>query len=193
MTDTATPGDPLAIVRPLIRTRQYREFTAEPVDRSALDAIVDVGRWSGSSQNTQPWRFIVVRDEPRLRRIAEIGLPGTRSLRTATAAIAIAMPTDPDRNISYAYDEARAAERMLVAASMLGLGAGIGWVRSDVRPPVAGLLALPDDRFVRTIVAIGHPTAAARAPKSVPGAGRRPRQEVVFEDRWPEGSGGTGS
>ena len=46
MTDTDTPADRL---RPLRRTRQYREFEATPVDRETLDALVDVARWTGSS------------------------------------------------------------------------------------------------------------------------------------------------
>jgi nitroreductase len=187
MPDSNAAGDPREIVRPLIHTRQYREFTTEPVDEPRLEAIADVGRWTGSSQNTQPWRFIVLRDESTLRKIAEAGVPQTRSLRTATAAIAIAMPNDPKRDVSYAYDEARAAERMLVAASMLGLGAGIAWIRSDVRELMGTLLGLPEDRFVRTILALGHPTPAARAPKSTPGTARRPRNEVVFDDRWHSG------
>src|SRR5205085_449863 len=77
--------------------------------------------------------------------IREAGLPETRGLATATAAIAIALPSDPAAAISHAYDEGRAAERLLVAASMLGIGAGISWIRSDVRPAIASLLALPDE------------------------------------------------
>ena len=40
-------------------------------------------------------------------------------------------------------------------------------------------------RFVRTIVVVGNPTEAARAPKSAPGQARLPRDQVVFEGRWP--------
>jgi hypothetical protein len=48
------------------------------------------------------------------------------------------------------------------------------------------VLGLPDDRFVRTIVALGHPTEAARRPKSGPGEARLGRDQVIFEERWPE-------
>jgi len=34
-------------------------------------------------------------------------------------------------------------------------------------------------------VQVGHPTDAARRPKSAPGEARLPREEVVFEERWP--------
>jgi nitroreductase len=184
MTDTSAALD---VVRPLLRVRQIRDFTPEPVSPAELEAISEVGRWSGSSKNEQPWRFIVIRDEATLRKIAELGLPQTRSLKTATAAIAIAIPSDPKRAVSHAYDDGRAAERMLTAASMLGLGAAIAWILPEVREPIGKLLGLPDGWMVRTIVAIGHPTAAARAPKAAPGTARRARSEAVFEEHWPKG------
>ena len=176
---------PADTVRPLLRTRQAREFTDQPVDAAAVDALVDAARWSGSSQNKQPWRFILMRRRETLDAVADAGKPQTRSLATAQVAIAIAMPSESGRAISYAYDEGRAAERILVAASMLGLGAGISWIASEVRPVVAELLGLPDDRFVRTVVAIGHPTPEAQRPKSARGEARLPREETVLEERWP--------
>nr|MBA3740610.1 nitroreductase family protein [Chloroflexota bacterium] len=115
-------------VRPLLRVRQVREFTDAPVDPAALDAVADAARWSGSSRNSQPWRFIVIREPATLRALAEAGLPQTRSLATARAAIAIALPTEPGRRVVHGYDEGRAAERMLIAASLLDLAAGIAWI-----------------------------------------------------------------
>jgi nitroreductase len=180
----STPADKL---RQLRRTRQFREFTAEPVDRASLDAIADVGRWSGSSQNTQPWRFIVIADSSVLRQLAPMGMPSTRSLQTAAAAIAIVLPDEQGRAVSHAFDEGRAAERMLIGAEMIDLGAGIAWIRSDIRAAVGEIFGLPPDRFIRTIVVLGHPTEAARQPKSATGGARLPREETVFEERWPKG------
>ena len=180
MTDT-----PAELLRPLRRARQVREFTEEPVDRAALDALADVARWTGSSRNTQPWRFIVVTDVSRIRRIAEIGVPQTRALHTAVAAIAIVLPVDEAHEISLAYDDGRAAERILIAAGMLGLGAGIAWVRSDVRAAIGDVLGVPADRSIRTIVALGHPTEAALAPKTTPGEARLPREESIHDELWP--------
>ncbi len=172
-------------VAPLLNTHQVREFTDEPVDEADLTALTDAARWSGSSTNSQPWRFIVIRDTATLRRIAGLGLPMTRPLTTAMAAIAITMPVEPKRAISYAYDEGRAAERILIAATMLDLGAGITWLGADAREEVRKLLHLPDDRRARTVVAIGHATEAARRPRSTSGKARLPRDEVVFTERWP--------
>ena len=179
--------NPADALRPLRRTRQVRQFTDEPVDAAQLDAIADVARWTGSASNSQPWRFIVLTDVDVLRRIAEIGPPQTRSLQTARAAIAIVLPKAEDERheIGIAYDDGRAAERVLIAAGMLGLGAGIAWIRPDVRPAIGELLGLPADRYIRTIISLGHPTEAALAPKAAPGEARLPRDESIFRERWP--------
>jgi nitroreductase len=179
------PADPAAILRPLRRTRQVREFEPTPLDPDVLDAIANVARWTGSSRNTQPWRFIVITDPATLRALHAAGLPQTRGLETAPAAIAIVLPSEPARGVHDAYDDGRVAERILVAASMLELGAGISWIREDVRPAAAAILGLPADRMVRTIVQLGHPTAAARQPRTTPGEARLPFDEVVLRDRWP--------
>jgi nitroreductase len=172
-------------LRPLLRARQVRQFTDESVSDEILDALADVARWSGSSRNTQPWRFIVIRDVAVLRRLHAAGVPQLRSLETATAGIAIVLPDEPDRAISRADDDGRVAERILIAAGLLGIGAGIAWVRPDVVPVVRELLGLPEDRVVRTIMALGHPTEEARRPKNRPGEARLPRAETVFREGWP--------
>jgi nitroreductase len=188
MTDpdrSGRPVPPAVLVRPLRRVRQIRQFTDEPPTDEQIAAITDVARWTGSSRNSQPWRFIVLRDREAILRLHDAGLPQTRALATARAAIAIVVPDD-DGAISYAYDEGRAAERMLIAASFLGLGAGIAWITPRARGVASEVLGVPSDRLVRTLVVVGHPTAEARAPKSAPGTARLPREEVVFEGRWPD-------
>jgi nitroreductase len=180
-------NDPVEILRPLRRTRQVREFEPKPLNAATLDALADVARWTGSSRNTQPWRFIVITDPATLRALHEAGVPQTRGLATATAALVIVLPSDPDRAVSNAYDDGRVAERVLIAARMLDVGAGISWIREAVRPAVAATLGLPADRMVRTIVQLGHPSEAGRRPKTAPGEARLPRSETVFAERWPVG------
>ncbi len=182
---TKSGPTPLDVVRPLIRVRQIREFTGKRVTNAELDAITEVARWSGSSRNEQPIRFVTLRDRDVISRIAELGLPQTRGLRSASVAVAIVEPDEPERAISRAFDNGRAAERILIAATMLGLGGGISRVRPDVRDGINELLALPANRSVRTIVAIGHPTEEALAPKSRPGKARLPREQVIYDEAWP--------
>ena len=180
-----TPPTPLELVKPLIRVRQMRSFTSKRVTKAELFAITEVARWSGSSRNEQPCRFVVLRDRDTIKEIAELGLPQTRGLPTAPAAVAIVLPDEKERELSRAFDDGRAAERMLIAAYALGMGAGISRVRPDLRPAIGEVLGLPPGRSVRTIVAIGYPTQEALEPKSEPGAGRMIREQVIVDDRWP--------
>jgi len=173
-------------VRPLIKVRQAREFTSKKVTKAELEAITEVARWSGSSRNEQPCRFVAMRNRELIRKVADLGLPQTRGLPTATAAVAIIVPEEPERELSRAFDDGRAAERMLIAAHTLGLGAGISRVRPDVRAGINEVLRLPANRSVRTIVGFGHPTDDALQPKSRPGTARLPREQVIYDERWPE-------
>jgi nitroreductase len=179
-------AEPIEAVRPLNRVRQAREFTTRKVTRAELEAITEVARWSGSSRNEQPCRFIAMRDQELIGRIADMALPQTRGLRSATAAVAIVEPDEPERADSRTFDDGRAAERMLIAAHMLGLGGGISRVRADVRDGINKALRLPSNRSVRTIVALGHPTEDALQPQSPPGKARLPREEVIYEECWPD-------
>lgn len=167
------------VLRGLRRTRQIRQFADGPIDEDALQSILEVARWTGSSMNSQPWTFIVVRDAATRRRIGELARYA-RYVANAPLAIAIAMPgKDPEAE---AYDEGRAAERVLIAASALDLGAGIGWADSpEERAAVGALLGVEPPAFVRTILAVGDPTEAALQKRSGPGTGRRPLAEFVRE------------
>jgi len=166
------------VLHALRRTRQIRRFTDEPVAETDLQAILEVCRWTGSSMNTQQWRFIVIRDAGVRRRIAELSRYA-RHVGGAPLAIAIEMPGDDAE--TDAYDEARVAERILIAAGAMDLGAGIGWAEAPEWPDIRELLGVQPPAFVRTIVSIGHPTAEARRPRTGPGTGRRPLEEFVRE------------
>jgi len=166
------------VLHALRRTRQIRRFTDEPVAETDLQAILEVCRWTGSSMNTQQWRFIVIRDAGVRRRIAELSRYA-RHVGGAPVAIAIEMPGEDTE--TDAYDEARVAERILIAAGAMDLGAGIGWAEAPEWPDIRELLGVQPPAFVRTIVSIGHPTAEARRPRTGPGTGRRPLEEFVRE------------
>jgi nitroreductase len=132
----------------------------------------------GSGANRQPWTFLIVRDPAERQRIAELA-PHAGHVANAPVAIAIVMngaaPQWDD------YDEGRAAERILIAATALGLGGGIGLVNGPERAEVGGLLDVRPPEYVRTMISLGHPTDAALRRHTGPGTGRRPLAELVRE------------
>lgn len=175
------PPIPAELTRFLRRLRAIRSFSAESVEDGVLEDILSVARWSGSSRNAQPWAFVVVQRQATRDALAALSA-SARHVQAAPVAILVAMPEELP--VTSAYDEGRVAERILLAAAAHGLGAAIGWFGKESRPEVRRLLGLPDDRFVRTAISIGHPAAGAERARSAPGEARRPLAELVHRERW---------
>jgi nitroreductase len=173
---------PEAVTRVLKRVRQTRDFLADPVPEAALTDILDVARWTGSGGNRQPWTFIVVTDAETKRRMAEIA---TNTPHIGIAPVVICVATEPHGNVeSENYDEGRLTERIMIAATAHGLGCGIGRARREAQAAIGGLLGVPEDRVLRSMVSVGYPTEPGKAPKSPRGQARRPLAEVVRRERF---------
>lgn len=174
------PGAASAFLRTMRRVRSVRSFRPEPVPDSVLDGILEVARWTGSGGNRQPWTFVVVRDRGTLAAVADAS-PNTGHVRGAAAAIFIVMDGSGDID---AFDEGRAAERILVAATAAGLASAIGWVVPGAAATVARLLGVPESKRVRTLVSLGYATEEGARAKAAPGTARRPLDEVVRRERF---------
>jgi hypothetical protein len=57
---------------------------------------------------------------------------------------------------------------------------------TDVLPRVGPLLGLPEDRMVRAIVVLGHPTSAVRQPRAPKGTARIAKSHLVRDQRSSE-------
>ena len=178
MTDHSTRG--AETLRNLRAVRSVRSFRPDPIGDDMIDPILEVARWTGSGMNQQPWTFVVVHDPATLKGIADAS-PNTGHVGRAPAAIVIV--TEGSSDIA-AYDEARAAERILGAATALGLASAIGWVMQPAQVKVAALLGVPDGYRVRTLVSLGLPTEESARHKSAPGTARKPIEEVVRHERF---------
>ncbi len=162
------------------KVRQSRAFTNEPVSDEQLQALLEVAQWTGSSQNTQPWHFIVIRDKELLERVSRVR--GEAIRWAATAPMAIALVISAKGEISGAFDEGRVSERLMIAARLLGLGAGTAWYGDESQRAAAKeLLGIPPELTARSMVVVGHPDPAA-AKRSANG-GRKPLSELVSYDR----------
>ena len=166
-----------------IRTvRQIRQYAPDPVPDDAVQRILEVARWTGSSRNVQPWHFIVVTDREQLRKISRLRTPINW---LAAAPLGIAIVLDGTSAMSEAYDEGRVTERILVAAHALGYGGGVAWFGdADQQAEAKRVLAIPDERAARSIVMIGRPTST-KDPRPNPRlGGRKALSEIVSYDRW---------
>jgi nitroreductase len=70
--------------------REVRDYAGRPIPADAEQRILEAGRISGSSQNKQPWRFVVVASPSLRERLAEaVYRPG--NVRSASLVVVIAM------------------------------------------------------------------------------------------------------
>jgi nitroreductase len=163
----------------LRRLRQVRQFHGDPVPREVIDSILEVGRWTGSGKNVQPWEFLLVRDAGMLGTLSRVDGPGSHLAGAAFAIIVIMAGESPEIET---YDEGRLTERLMLAGAAHGLGSGIWWFR-DGGAGAKRLLGVPAARRVRTAVAFGVPAPASAGARK-PSNGRKPLAEVVHEERY---------
>ena len=174
--------DRSSALEPIRRVSQIRQYSSDPVPDDVVDQLLELARWTGSSKNGQPWRFVVVRDKERLKKIAALR-PNINWLGTAPLGIAIVL--DGANAMSEAYDEGRLTERLLTGANMLGYGGGVAWFGDAAQQADAKrTLEIPDDLTARQIVMIGRPTSSDDPRPSGPMRGRKPISELVSYDRW---------
>ncbi len=159
--------------------RNVRSYTGQPISPADLDRILEAGRRSPSSQNTQPWDFVVVTDRDQLQELARVG-PGAGHVAGAAAAIAMILSGDPGAARRAQFDLGQATMSIMLAAADLGIGSGHAGVRDQ---DLAGqLLGLPGGKTCAFLVSLGYPADRPLAPIRRPD--RRPLEEVVHRGRW---------
>ena len=107
----------------LAKLRAVKEYTPEGIDRGVIEDILEVGRWTGSGVNRQPWEVIVVQDPQVTEKFGEWG---AKPATTAAGVLLITSTSD-----SVAFDEGRLAERLCLAAGAHGLGSTVATLKSN--------------------------------------------------------------
>lgn len=164
------------------KVRQVRQYTEGDVTDEQLNTLLEIARWTGSSRNTQPWRFIVVRDKEVLKQLGDLRENITW---VADAALAIGLVSPGENPPHEAYDEGRVTERIMIAASMMDLGAGTAWFGEPEREAKAkALLNVPEGKTLRSVVAVG-PFETSKDPRPTgPKPGRKSLEELVHYDTY---------
>ena len=189
------------------RRRSVRRFRTEgEVGEDVVGRLVEAACLAPSAGNSQPWRFIIVRDRVLLRRLAEVN---TRFSRLAWKAFDSGMARDVasrggrwDKSyvaelpvvivICYGVgvkgipDELMLAstwcaiENMLLAATAEGLGSCPYTLFRREEKAVKELFGVPEDYRIACIVHVGH---TLDVPKPPP---KREVDEIVGHDRFPK-------
>ncbi len=98
------------------KKRDLRKFSGKKIPDGILLKILEAGRFSQSSKNSQPWHFIVVKDKEILKELTSNTYSGD-FIPDAPLAIAVIM-----ENGKLESDVGRCVQNMMLVAWKYGIG-----------------------------------------------------------------------
>jgi nitroreductase len=181
----------------LLRRRSPRAYDTRPIEPAALRSLFDAARWAASSNNGQPWRFIVGEqgtDDAAFDRL--LGTLGEKNARWAqhvpVLILAVAkLHTYAGREQHALYDLGLAIGNMTTQATALGLAlhqmGGFDLTRAREE------FDIPAGYEPVAMIAVGYPGDPALLPDDLRERELAPRTRAdldtfVYGSRWAEAS-----
>ncbi|MBP7687042.1 MAG: nitroreductase family protein [Thermoflexales bacterium] len=163
----------------ILSIRSVRHFDlSKPISDEVLQRILQAGRMSGSSKDTQPWWFIVVTERETLTALSKCG---NFAQHIAGAAIAIALVFDP-QFYRGEFDSGRCAQNMMLAAWADGVGSCLASMHRE--DDTKAVLGVPNQYRLQHIISLGYPLPVAHTLPIVPQRKRKPLEEIVMREKW---------
>ena len=171
-----------------------RAYDERPVEPEKLASLFEAARWAPSSNNEQPWRFIVAekREESQWNRLFACLVEGNRrwSQRAPVLLLSLASLNFEDEgkpNRHALHDTGMAVENLALQAAALGLAAHqmAGFDAEKARID----LKIPAGYEPVAMIAIGYPgdpnvLADHLKQREVAPRTRRPITQFVFSGEW---------
>lgn len=171
-----------------IRSRKsVRRFLKRPVEEYKIRLLLEAAQRAPSSNNTQPWHFIVLRDEEVIRKIARVSFSGLRPSKSwlLSAPVIIVVCARPNpvfhtlggrllRKDYHEVDVAIATEHIVLEAVELGLGTC--WFGMFAPRMVRRILKVPRGYRIIALLPLGYP---AEDRKKRPLSRRKPIKDIA--------------
>jgi nitroreductase len=157
----------------IITKLDVREFARKRVPGEIKRKILEAARLTGSSMNTQHWRFILIQDRSNLARLAADSTTGGWVAGADFAVVILTNPKVP----GYANDAGRVLQDMELAAWNFGVVSGLytGTKRDELRRD----FGIPPDLEISAVLGFGYPKQKILGRKD-----RKPIEELVFLERY---------
>ncbi|MGD9727168.1 MAG: nitroreductase family protein [Nitrospiraceae bacterium] len=189
------PADTIYPIHDLLRRRwSPRAFSERPVEPEKLLSLFEAARWAPSSNNEQPWSFVMAtkEDEASYRRLFECLKEGNKkwAFRAPVLALSVArldFEDDGRLNRHAFHDTGMAVFSLVIQATALGLivhkmaGYDVEKARKDLK--------IPEGHDPVAMMAIGYPGDLEQLPDYLRERELKPRErkhmsELVFEGTW---------
>ncbi|UCC17945.1 MAG: nitroreductase family protein [Dehalococcoidales bacterium] len=163
----------------ILQRKSIRGYESKPVPEDKLNTVLEAARMAPSGGNRQPWKFVVVRDEEKRKRLSEAS-GGQGHVAEAPVVIA-AVGTMPENMMmcdvpGYPVDLSIAVDHMTLAAVDEGLGTC--WIGAFKQEKARDILGVPKKCKIVALLTLGFPRDTGR-PKD-----RKPLEEIVCYDTY---------
>jgi nitroreductase len=151
-----------------------REFSPKHVTGEIKKKILDAARLTGSSQNSQHWRFLLIEERSNLKKLA---LDSTSGAWVEHANFAIAILTNP-KVPGYMIDAGRVLQDMQLAAWNVGVASRlyIGFKEDDFRRD----FGVPSELKPTVVLGFGYPKHKTLGKEK----DRKPLEELAFSEKY---------
>ena len=195
----------LGLFEAMYTQRAIRQFKPDPVPDDVVRKLIEAATKAPSGGNSQPWRFLVIRDAESKRVIGEYykrawdaayGAQSTSTLqshvRTSAANLAEHMAEVPVLIMACIQHDGSpgtmgrgssifpAVQNLLLAARGLGLGSVITSLHKRFEQEIKELLGIPENVETAALLPIGYPAEGV----SYGPTRRSPVEEVTYQERW---------
>jgi nitroreductase len=166
---------------PIFSRRSIRTYSDKPIPDGVIKELLNAAMAAPSAVGKDPWRFIVIKQKETLLTVAE-ALPNGKMLGDAGAGIIVLgdLEATHREEIGYLLQDCSAAiENLLIAASILGLGAcwlGVYPVEDRITH-LKKVFSLPDTIVPVSAIALGYPEEE-KPPRT------RFEKSYVHHEKW---------
>lgn len=163
------------------RRRSVRSYQEKEIPEGKFERVMDTVRMAPSANNKQDWRFVVVRDEDRKEMICEAAR-NQRFIKEAPIVVA-GVATEPEYVMSCdipggIVDVAIALDHLSLKAAEEGLGTC--WIGAFDQERVKGILNIPEDCEVVSLMTVGYPVRSLEEEDK----DRKELEEIVSYDTF---------
>lgn len=168
-----------------IKTRRSRRlFLDKEISEDIVKQLIDCAISAPSSQNCQPWHFVIVKNRGSKIRLAKPKEEDNQQ-HILTAPISIVVCIDTDKSPSrWIEDGVTATQNILLAAHDLGLGAvyvtGFSASKPEIAEEIRSILNLPKNIMPITILPAGCPDPSEKLEKKE----LIDVNKVIHNDKW---------
>jgi nitroreductase len=187
----------------VLSQRAHRALLPDPISDEVVERLLEAAVHAPSSENSQPWEFVVVRDAATRRAVGEVAariwalVPqdavreklGDRlfaavdrwtsgGLAAAPVIVVVCGDASSMDEGTLAASIYPAAQNLALAAHAMGLGSLFATLPTLMPGELSGLLGLPDHLKPMAVIPIGKPAKQLRAPR------RTPAREKAHRDRY---------